>query len=101
MLFTSFKSIESVRNFTKIPQIVKKARIGRTIIENKGNIGKMYRRHDEIGTPYCITIDFETLEGDIEKNIEKNTVTIRNRDTLEQIRVKVTDLVDFFKSQIS
>ena len=47
--------------------------------------------------PILITIDFETLEGDI----EKNTVTIRNRDTLEQIRVKVTDLVDFFKSQIS
>ena len=88
---------EMIKKATEIHQIVKKARIGRTIIENKGNIGKMYRRHDEIGTPYCITIDFETLEGDIEKNIEKNTVTIRNRDTLEQIRVKVTDLVDFFK----
>ena len=51
------------------------------VLENTGNIGKSYRKHDEIGTPVCITIDFDTLEDD--------TVTIRDRDTMEQKRVKV------------
>lgn len=52
--------------------------------DDNGNIGKRYRRQDEIGTPYCITIDFDTLEND--------TVTLRDRDTAEQKRVKITDL---------
>jgi len=52
--------------------------------ENKGNIGKMYRRHDEIGTPYCVTIDHQTLED--------GTVTLRDRDTMQQERVKIEEL---------
>ncbi len=52
--------------------------------DDNGNIGKRYRRQDEIGTPYCIVIDFETLEND--------TVTIRDRDTTEQKRVKISEL---------
>lgn len=52
--------------------------------DETGSIGKRYRRQDEIGTPKCITIDFDTLED--------NTVTIRNRDTLEQERIKISDL---------
>ena len=52
--------------------------------DDNGNIGKRYRRQDEIGTPYCITIDFESLEN--------QTVTIRDRDTTEQKRVKVEEL---------
>ena len=52
--------------------------------DDSGSIGKRYRRQDEIGTPECITIDFDTLEDD--------TVTIRNRDTLEQKRVKISEL---------
>ncbi len=56
-----------------------------------GSIGKRYRRHDEIGTPLCITVDFGTIGEDAEQG-EKDTVTIRDRDTLEQKRVKVADL---------
>lgn len=50
-----------------------------------GAIGKRYRRQDEIGTPYCLTIDHQTLED--------QTVTVRDRDTMEQKRVKIEDLV--------
>lgn len=58
--------------------------------DDNGNIGKRYRRQDEIGTPFCITIDFDTLgEGGDEK---KDTVTVRNRDTGEQARIAITDL---------
>jgi glycyl-tRNA synthetase len=56
--------------------------------DDNGNIGKRYRRQDEVGTPYCVTIDFETLEGDT-----KDTVTVRHRDTGEQERVAISDLV--------
>lgn len=52
--------------------------------DDNGNVGKRYRRQDEIGTPYCVTIDFDTLEDD--------TVTVRDRDTTEQKRVKIEDL---------
>ncbi len=52
--------------------------------DEAGSIGKRYRREDEIGTPYCITIDFDTLEDE--------TVTIRDRDTMEQVRVKIDEL---------
>jgi glycyl-tRNA synthetase len=54
--------------------------------DDNGNIGKRYRRQDEIGTPYCVVIDFQTLED--------NTVTVRNRDTTEQHRVAVEELIN-------
>jgi glycyl-tRNA synthetase len=56
-------------------------------------IGRRYRRQDEIGTPYCVTVDFETLED--------NAVTIRERDSLEQVRVPIDDLVDELGSRLS
>ncbi len=62
-----------------------KAEFGNVMYDDNGNIGKRYRRQDEIGTPYCVTIDFDTLEDD--------TVTVRDRDTAEQKRVKASDLV--------
>ena len=52
--------------------------------DDSGSIGRRYRRQDEIGTPYCITIDYQTLED--------NTVTIRDRDTMQQRRVKIDEL---------
>ena len=61
-----------------------KANPGRVMWDDNGNIGKRYRRQDEIGTPYCVVIDFQTLEDD--------TVTVRERDTTEQRRVKVEEL---------
>ena len=57
-----------------------------------GSIGKRYRRQDEIGTPYCVTIDFDILEDD--------TVTIRDRDTMEQIRLKIEELKDWVQDKI-
>lgn len=79
------------------PELLSKARevydilkkeFGDVMWDDNGNIGKRYRRQDEIGTPYCVVIDFETLEGDT-----KDTVTIRNRDTTEQKRVGIPELV--------
>ncbi|MBR5354862.1 MAG: glycine--tRNA ligase, partial [Alphaproteobacteria bacterium] len=58
---------------------------GKIELENSGNIGKNYRRHDEIGTPVCITIDHQTLED--------GTVTLRYRDSMEQERIKSEDVV--------
>lgn len=60
--------------------------------DEAGSIGKRYRRQDEIGTPFCVTIDFETLEND--------TVTIRDRDTMEQIRLPINELASFIQEKI-
>ena len=60
--------------------------------DEAGSIGKRYRRQDEIGTPYCVTIDFDSLEN--------NTVTIRDRDTMEQRRLTVPEVINFVKEQI-
>lgn len=59
-----------------------------TVYDETGKIGKRYRRQDEIGTPYCVTVDYDTLED--------NTVTVRERDSMEQGRVKIDDLKTFF-----
>jgi glycyl-tRNA synthetase len=64
--------------------------IGRVLFEDTGNIGKGYRRHDEVGTPLCVTIDFETIEGD-------GSVTIRDRDSMAQQRIHVDALGDYVK----
>ena len=65
--------------------------------DDNGNIGKRYRRQDEIGTPFCITIDFDTLG---EKPELKDTVTLRHRDTGEQERLPLSELVAYIKSKI-
>jgi glycyl-tRNA synthetase len=70
-----------------------KAEFGRVAWDDNGNIGKRYRRQDEIGTPFCIVVDFDTLTDD--------TVTVRDRDTGEQERVKVADVKDYIKGKIS
>ena len=63
--------------------------MGRVIFENSGNIGKNYRRHDEIGTPLCITVDFETLDNE--------TVTVRDRDTMKQQRIGPEELIKYYQ----
>lgn len=65
--------------------------LGRILFENTGNIGKAYRRHDEVGTPLCVTVDFDTIEQ------EPAMVTIRNRDTMEQERIAVSELTDYVR----
>ena len=83
------------------PELVDKAReifealkkeIKPMVFDDNGNIGKRYRRQDEIGTPYCVTIDFDTLVDD--------TVTVRDRDTGKQERVKAVELTSFMKKGI-
>ncbi len=69
--------------------------IGRVALEDSGNIGKAYRRHDEIGTPICITIDFDSIEKD------PKSVTIRDRDTMKQVRVNLNDLPTYIKQFFS
>ncbi|MBQ7127755.1 MAG: glycine--tRNA ligase, partial [Alphaproteobacteria bacterium] len=69
---------------TNIENDLRKLAIGRIELENSGNIGKNYRRHDEIGTPVCITVDHQTMED--------NTVTLRHRDSMAQERIAITDV---------
>ncbi|MBF05291.1 hypothetical protein CL644_01130 [bacterium] len=64
-----------------------KETIPQVMFDDNGNVGKRYRRQDEIGTPWCVTVDFDTLED--------NTVTVRERDTGEQKRIALTELTSF------
>ncbi|MBT5406687.1 MAG: glycine--tRNA ligase, partial [Gammaproteobacteria bacterium] len=73
----------------KIKGELQSLRLGRVVVENTGNIGKNYRKHDEIGTPLCITVDFNTLE--------KGIVTIRNRDTMLQEFISADNISSYFK----
>lgn len=85
------------------PELVKKAReifvllkkeFGSVEFDDNGNIGKRYRRQDEIGTPFCVTIDFETIEGG-------DTVTVRDRDTGKQDKISTQELVSILKEKLS
>ena len=60
--------------------------------DEAGSIGKRYRRQDEIGTPFCVTIDFDTLDDE--------TVTIRDRDSMKQIRLKIDELENYIQKAI-
>ena len=77
---------------TKIKNELQSLALGRVVLENTGNIGKGYRRHDEIGTPTCITIDFDSLDN--------QTVTVRDRDTMNQKRIKIKELQNYFIKSI-
>ncbi len=61
--------------------------------DEAGSIGKRYRREDEIGTPYCVTVDFDTLEDE--------SVTVRDRDTMEQVRIKISELENWLKEKMA
>lgn len=65
----------------------------RTVLDSRGNIGKRYFAQDEVGTPFCVTVDFQTLEDD--------TVTIRERDSMQQERIAVKDLSSYIASRIN
>ena len=81
---------ELVSMAKEIKQSLQSLGLGRVFLENTGNIGKAYRRHDEVGTPICITVDFDSLEN--------NSVTIRDRDTMEQSRVDISELKQSYLS---
>ena len=77
----------------KAKEIYKKlAKYFMVTYDEAGSIGKRYRRQDEIGTPYCVTIDFDTLEN--------GTVTLRDRDTMEQVRLSVDEVINFVNEKI-
>jgi len=78
---------ELVNKASNLKKKLQSLNIGRVVLENTGNIGKGYRRHDEIGTPLCITIDFESLED--------NTATVRDRDTMKQERMSIDALPEY------
>ena len=61
--------------------------------DDRGNIGKRYRSQDEVGTPFCVTIDFDSLE--------QNDVTVRDRDTMEQKRVAASDLEAYLAERLT
>ena len=79
-----------VNKAISLKNILQRLRLGRVVVENTGNIGKNYRKHDEIGTPICITIDFDTLE--------KGIVTIRDRDTMKQEKLELSKVADYFRN---
>ena len=79
-----------VRKAKEVYDIVKKNFL--TAWDDRGNIGKRYYAQDEAGTPYCLTIDFDTLKDD--------AVTVRDRDTMKQERIKIKELVDYLKKQL-
>jgi glycyl-tRNA synthetase len=81
-----------VEKCKEIKKQLMKLGVGRIFFENTGNIGKAYRRHDEVGTPLCITVDFETIEESPE------SVTVRNRDTMEQERISVSELSEYVRN---
>jgi glycyl-tRNA synthetase len=70
-----------------------KAEFGNVMYDDNGNIGKRYRRQDEIGTPYCVVVDFDSLED--------GKVTVRDRNTAEQERISMEGLVDYLKAKIA
>jgi glycyl-tRNA synthetase len=89
------------------PELVQKARevykmikteIPQIVFDDNGNIGKRYRRQDEIGTPFCVTIDFDTLG---EKPELAETITIRDRNTGEQKRILISELLNYLKKAIA
>ena len=63
-----------------------------TFYDESGSVGRRYRRQDEIGTPFCFTIDFDTLEN--------QTVTVRDRDTMKQERIQVSELAAYLREKI-
>ena len=81
-----------VNSSREIKASLQKLGLGRIILENTGNIGKSYRKHDEIGTPVCITVDFETLSDE--------SVTVRDRDSMKQKRIKIKDLDEYLHKTV-
>jgi glycyl-tRNA synthetase len=77
----------------KLKNQLQNMKLGRVVVENTGNIGKSYRKHDEIGTPVCITVDFDSLE--------KNKVTLRDRDDMSQESLDIEEISSFFQQKIS
>jgi glycyl-tRNA synthetase len=84
----------------KLKGDLQKLGLGRILYEDTGNVGKGYRRHDEIGTPFCVTVDYDTI-GKGEDAAILGTVTVRDRDTMKQERVALKELPAFIRAKFS
>jgi glycyl-tRNA synthetase len=84
---------EIVAKAKEIKRMLQKLGLGKITYEDTGNIGKGYRRHDEIGTPLCLTVDFQTIEED-------SSVTARDRDSMSQERVSIENLPTYLGSKL-
>ena len=67
--------------------------------DDAGSIGKRYRREDEIGTPLCITVDFQTVGDEVNDIPADNCVTVRDRDTMEQVRIPISELKEYVEKK--
>jgi glycyl-tRNA synthetase len=83
---------EIVAKALDIKRTLQNLKLGRVLLDNSGNIGKSYRRHDEIGTPMCITVDFQSLDDD--------TITVRDRDTMKQVRISCSEAPHYFQKNL-
>jgi len=90
-VFPLVKNKEKIKNLAKeVHNNLLKNRI-KSFFDAGGSIGKRYRRQDELGTPFCITIDYDSIED--------NTVTLRERDSMEQIRINISELVEIINNR--
>jgi glycyl-tRNA synthetase len=73
------------------------ARQWMTVYDDTAAIGRLYRRQDEVGTPYCVTVDVQTVGGSVKGEAADRRVTIRDRDSMGQIRVPIAELIPVFR----
>lgn len=83
---------ELINKAQEVYQMLKSEIDGNVVWDDRGNIGKRYLSQDEVGTPWCVTVDFDTLEQD--------TVTIRDRDTAKQERMSISELAEYFQKRL-
>ena len=93
-VFPLLKNKEALTGKAQEIYKVLRKEFGAVEYDETGSIGKRYRRQDEIGTPFCVTIDFDTIEKD------GNPVTVRNRDTGAQEKIALKDLVSFLEQKL-
>ncbi len=91
---------EIVEKARQVKSLLMKLGVGRIYFEDSGNIGKAYRKNDEVGTPLCVTIDFDTI-GKGDNTSLSDTVTIRDRDTMKQERIAIATLSEYIKNYFS
>lgn len=96
------KNKEEITSYAKdLKRKLQTLGMGRVLYEDTGNIGKAYRRHDEVGTPFCVTVDYDTIGRSQDGSTTlQDTVTVRDRDTMQQERIAVKDLAQYLQERL-
>ncbi|GEM85656.1 glycine--tRNA ligase [Meiothermus granaticius] len=96
------KNKEEITGYAKdLKRMLQGLGLGRVLYEDTGNIGKAYRRHDEVGTPFCVTVDYDTIGKSQDGSTRlQDTVTVRDRDTMQQERVAVRELAAYLQERL-